>query len=50
MLSINVIDTHTHAYINSTHLYWYDPSGSIFDSWLRMGMGSVVASCGAPNT
>lgn len=46
---LNLIDRYD-SYIYVTHLYWYDPSGSIFDSWLRMGMGSVVESCGAPNT
>lgn len=33
------------------YLYWYDPSGSTFDSWLKIGIGSVVgAPCGALNT
>lgn len=56
-LNIDRVESHLEFSYNvymcfslTTHLYWYDPSGSMFDSWLNMGMGSVVEPCGAPNT
>lgn len=37
-----------------TYLYWYDPSGSILDVWLKIGIGVVCALlptfCGALHT